>query len=274
MLDKIEQLSDRLRANLLDWSGITAVFVEHVHSGFLEDFVHAELVKASEHPDHITARGVGQGSFTFINTVDFEYSVRILTAFSPRPHPVKWAGARQIVGVVGSGVMTTRVVKVAGDVDIESFEPGRIATVDRFVRSVSGDVITSDSGREILDPWEVDGAVALQTLTQRTGAPAYVWTFDHQLAAAYVEHSSLTVSRFRNVLALAHAEGRRVPDAVYRSALRSDRPEVILLAIQSMLQHGHPDAFAELHRATASAVPALRAGACQLFDAMLSRKAG
>jgi len=65
------------------------------------------------------------------------------------------------------------------------------------------------------------------------GDSGLLWTFDQNLRSVYAEQSSLTVSRFRNVLDLAHAAGKPVPDEIYDLAFDSSRPDIALLAIRS-----------------------------------------
>jgi len=108
-----------------------------------------------------------------------------------------------------------------------------------LVSAANGDVLASQSRHQLLDIYDVASPVVVEILTHRRGDSGLLWTFDQNLRSVYAEQSSLTVSRFRNVLDLAHAAGKPVPDEIYDLAFDSSRPDIALLAIRSMFISGH-----------------------------------
>ncbi len=273
-MDAVETLSRNLLRVQEDWSSIQAIFSDHIASGFLHDFITRQIGAVGNDPRHVVPNGVGQSKFTFINTADFEYSVRILALRPGRPHPVKWLGMHQIVGVKGPGSLTLRRLTVPPDTDIASFQPGVVLAEVDLVSAANGDVLASQSRHQLLDVYDVASPVVVEILTHRRGDSGLLWTFDQNLRSVYAEQSSLTVSRFRNVLDLAHAAGTPVPDEIYDLAFDSSRPDIALLAIRSMFISGHSDAFVRLQGAMDSESEPLRQGAQRLFDVMTMGRGG
>jgi hypothetical protein len=267
-MDALKTLLDNLQLAEGDWASILDVFSDHLAGRFLQDFIRHEIGALAGDTEHVVPNSVGQANFTFINTANFEYSVRILTPFHARPHPVKWLGMRQIIGVKGPGFATIRRLTVPVHLDIASFEPGVVIEEVDSVSAADGNVVLCESPRQILDIHEVSAPVVVEVLTHRQEDPGLLWTFDQGLRSLYAEQASLTLSRFRNVLELAQAAGKPVPDKIYDLALDPSRPHTVLLAIQSMLLTGHPEAFVQLQRAMDSESPELSQGAQRLFDAM------
>ncbi|MFC9498445.1 hypothetical protein [Streptomyces sp. NPDC056982] len=270
MRDSLETLTESLKRNADDWASLGAIFLEHAKSDFLEEFIRRELGAAAKDSDHIVRRGVGQASFTLVNTPDFEYSIRIVGTFSRTPRMVKWLGMPQMIAVKGPHALTVRNLEVPSLCDIEQFVAG-IQLSECSVRDVrQGDVVVTENRHEITDICAATGPMIAQILTYHRAAPNLVWTFTPELASLYCEQSSIAASRFRNVMRIAHAAGVVVPDDIYEMALTSHSPQVVLAAIQSMLASEHPDSFTALHRAAASGQPGLREGADAILDALFS----
>jgi hypothetical protein len=272
MPGRLETFAVALEERVGDWDSIHALFIEHVRGGFLAGFITKEICTAAQNPAHIVPRGVGQGSFTFLNTRHFEYSVRVIRALDTKPRMVKWTGMPQMIAVTGEGHVVTRTLRVPAGTDIEAFARG-VRLREVAVQEVSdSDVIVSDQRREILDIAAVTAPVVAEILTYRYMAPSLVWTFTPDLVSIYAEQSSLAASRFGNVLSIARAAGVPVPDDIYGLALESTSPQVVLAAIQSMLAAGHPESFAALQRAIDSDRESIRTGASELADALFSGK--
>jgi len=130
------------------------------------------------------------------------------------------------------------------------------------------------SRHQLLDIYDVASPVVVEILTHRRGTPVSCGPSIRTLRSVYAEQSSLTVSRFRNVLDLAHAAGKPVPDEIYDLAFDSSRPDIALLAIRSMFISGHSDAFVRLQGAMDSGSEPLRQGAQRLFDVMTMGRGG
>lgn len=268
----IETLLRQLQGARGDWGAIRAVFSDHVASPFLNDFVAREIGSLARDFDNVTRMGgIGPTTFTFINTTDFEYSVRILAPLPPRPHPVKWQGMRQIIGVKVGGPVAIRKLTVPNRVKINSFELGVRLEGNEVVIVADGDMVANDNVHHLLDIYEVSSPSIVEILTERQNEPELMWTFDQDLRSLYSEQSSLTVSRLSNVLELAHILGKPIPDDILNLALDPSKPYVALLTIRSMLAAGHPDAFIHLHRAIDSRSETLSQGAQHLLDSMTTR---
>ena len=141
---------------------------------------------------------------------------------------------REVIGVKGSGSATIRRLTVPPHVDIAAFQPGIVIDTVDHVTVADRDVVAVNE-RQILDIHEVLAPVVVEVLTHRQGDPGLLWTFDQRQCSLYAEQASLTLSRFRNVLELARAAGKSVPDDVCELALDPSQPHTALLAIQSML---------------------------------------
>jgi len=269
-VDLLECFSQKLQQAKEDWTVIQAIFSDHIASSFLKDFIIRELGALEDDAGHVVQKCVGPANFTFINTSDFEYSVRILAPFHARPHPVKWLGMRQIMAVKGGGPATISKLKLPAYLNITAFQPNIVIDEVEFVSATDGQVIASQSPHQILDIYEVPFPVVVEVLTYRREDSGILWTFDKDLRSIYAEQSSLTLSRFRNVLELAHSVGKPVPDYIYNLALDPSKPHIALLAIQSMLMSGHPEAFEHLQRAMDSEYQELSQGARHLFDSMMT----
>jgi hypothetical protein len=268
MQDPLEIFAEALEHNVGNWHSAKALFLNVVKSSFLSGFLRQHIQAAADNADHFVPHAVGQSSFTFVDTPHFEYSLRLVSPLAPRAHAVKWLGARQIIMVRTLGTVTVRVLTVPREFDIEKFVP------DARIRDVAigeirdGEAISSDDTNQILDVHAVTAPTVLEILTYRELPPSLVWTFNAKLLSLYAEQSSLSASRFRNVLALARSENIPIPDDIYDLAVVSNSPQVALFAIESMLSEGHSDAFAALYRATESHNPSLRKGAMELLDAL------
>jgi hypothetical protein len=249
------------------WDSVQSLFLDHVRSSFLDDFVAEQVRTSVDNPEHFVANAASQGSFSLINTSSFEYSVRVLAGFHRRAHYIKWLGMRQVIAVKGSGTVVIRILRVPPELDIEQFV-ANVPIREYDVREARhGDVVASEDENEILDILEVSPATVTEILTYRYMAPSVIWTFTPELISVYAEQSSLNASRFRYVLRLAQAEGLSVPDDIYDLALNSNSPQVALLAIQSMLSTGHPESFSKLQHALESNHDSVRRGAAKLMDA-------
>lgn len=263
----LDLLEDRLSRSS-DWASVRSAFCDHLAGRFLDDLVAGEVKRMGEDPLHQVPYRGGQAHWTLIDTDDFEYSVRMLVRFPAAPRPVKWLGMRQIVGVKGPGLLTVLKLAVPRHLDVASFVPGVAVEEVAMVSGAHGDVILAESPHELLDIHEVASAVVIEVLTYRRDDTGPCWTFDEELRSLYAEQSSLTVSRFKNVLELTHAAGASVPNDIYELMLGQERSDVALLALRSMLLSGHPDAFDALHRAMESGSAERSRGALRLFDAM------
>jgi hypothetical protein len=267
-MEALEHLKEGLQQAKGDWGAIQEAFSSHFASSFLHDFISTELGALDQDYGHVVRHSVGQANFTFINTDEFEYSVRILAPFPPHQHKVKWFGMRQMIGIKGKGTAIIRKLTVPADQHIRQFQQGVAIEEIEPIRCTQGTVVASDSVHQMLDVHHVLTPVVAEVLTHREGDEGLFWTFDHTLKSRYAEQSSATMSRFRSVLELAHASGRKVPDEIYDLALSPSRPHVAMMAIRSMLLMGHPDAFDRLLHAMESESEALRTDAIRLFDSM------
>jgi hypothetical protein len=270
MSRQLDMFAEGLEQNAGDWDSIRALFLDHVSCSFLEAFVTEEICTSAEKAGYIVPSGTGQGSLTFINTPNFEYSVRVVTPFARRAHQVKWLGMPQMIAIKGGGTVVFRTLRVPPQFDIEQFVPNVQIRQCEPYEAHNGDVVVSDDQNEILDLHEVTAPAIIEFLTYRRLAPSLVWTFSPELISLYAEQSSLTASRLRNVLSLAQAAGIQIPDDIYDLALKSNSPQVVLPAIQSMLAGGHAESFPALQRAMESERQSLRKGANELFDALFS----
>ena len=225
------------------------MFSDHVASRFLNDFIEREICTLTANFEYVVPMGASQTTLMFINTEDFEYSVRILTPFLGT-HPVKWSGMRQIISVKSGGPITIRTITVPPRVNINLFELGAGVDASYTIIAGKGDMVASRTMHDALDIYEVTSHTVIKTLTERRSDSELRWTFDQELRSLYAEQSSATVSRLSNLLELAHAAGKPIPDDLLYLTLESSSPYVALLAIRSMLSSGHPEAFAQLHRAS------------------------
>ena len=267
-LAAIEALSRNLHEARGDWSAVQTVFVEHFASNFLNDFITQEVGNLAKNFDHVVRMAVGQKAFIFINTSDFEYSVRILAPYPRRAHAVKWLGMRQIFGIKVGGPLVIRKLMIPPRININFFEPGIDVEGIETVVAARGEFIASQSLHHIMDIDEVPSPSIIEALTVRRDSSELLWTFDREMRSIYAEQSSVTVSRLSNVLDLALALGKPIPDDLLYMTLEPSRPYVALLSLRSMLASGHPDAFVQLQRAIDSRSETLSQGAQRLFDAL------
>src|SRR5262249_28727597 len=166
-MEALETFSRKLQQAQDDWPSVQRVFSDHFRSAFLHDFIKREVGAVADDPGHVVPKSVGPANFTFINTASFEYSVRILAPFPARPHPVKWLGMRQIVGVKGAGPMTVRRLGVPSYLNITYFQPGIAIEDVEFINAADRDVVASASPHEMLDITEVSSPVVVEVLTYR-----------------------------------------------------------------------------------------------------------
>jgi hypothetical protein len=271
-MDAIDTLSQNLQGARGDWASIETIFSDHVASHFLNDLIAQEIGSLAKDFGHIVRMSVGQAHLLVVNTADFEYSIRILAPYPRRSHPVKWLGMRQIIGVKVGGPVAIRKLMVPPRININLFEVGvGVDGIDMDV-AAEGDVVASQSVHHILDIHEVSSPSIVEVLTQRRSDAELCWIFDHELKSLYAEQSDLTASRLSNVLELAHALGKPIPDDLIYLTLEPSRPYVALLALRSMLVSGHPEAFVQLHRAMESPSETLSQGAQRLFDSMTTTR--
>ncbi|MEO8282594.1 MAG: hypothetical protein ABI568_04190 [Pseudarthrobacter sp.] len=266
--ESLAALRGILEENAGDWMSLRSVFSDHVRSNFLDEFLLDELSATAADTEHIVRAGVGQGSFTFVNTPDLEYSVRFVAPFNASRQLVKWSGMPQALAVRGSGALTVRTLAAPDNCDIEQFRPG-VRLHECSVKELrEGDEFSTENSQEIVQICAAAGPTVVQILSYRRGASNIVWTFSPALVSLYREQSSLEASRFRNVLRIAQAQGVGLSDDIYELALASSSAPVSLLAIQSMIETGHDKAFAALHRASESDQAAVRHGARAILDAL------
>lgn len=268
----IETLSENLQCARGDWARVQAVFLEHLKSGFLDDFVTREISILAGAPKHVVPLAVSQTTFIFLNTWDFEYSARLLVSFAAREHPVKWQGVRQIINVTRGGPVTIRRITVPQNIRINVFEPGVQGQAVETVDVAQGGMIANEGTNELLDIHAVSSPSIIEILTDRRGDSELNWTFDTELKSIYREQSSVTVSRVSNVLDLAHVLGKPIPDDILSLTLDPSKPHVALLAIRSMLASGHPEAFVQLQRAIDARSETLSQGAQRLFDILTASR--
>lgn len=266
--ESLEALTGVLEENAGDWTSLRSAFSDHVRSNFLDEFLRVELSATAADTEHIVRAGAGQSSFTFVNTPDFEYSVRVVAPFSASRQLVKWSGMPQVLAVRGSGTLTLRTLAPPENCDIEQFRLG-VRLRECSVKELrEGDESSTENPQEIMQICASRGPVIVQILSYRRGASNIVWTFSPELESLYREQSSVEASRFRNVLRIAQAQGIGLPDGIYDLALASSSAPVVLLAIQSMIETGHDAAFVALHRASESDQAAVRHGARAILDAL------
>jgi hypothetical protein len=196
-----------------------------------------------------------------------------MTPFQSRPHIVKWLGMRQIIGMKGKGSVRIRKLRAPASCRIEQFEAGIELEHVQDVILTNLQYVATDDGRDLLDLDSVTEPSILEILTLKADASPMIWTFGQNLKSTYAEQSSPLVSRFRNVVKLAVAMGRRMPDDIYEKALSSTNTRLALAAMEGMFAERHPDAFATLHEAIESENDALRNGAETLL-ALVANPAG
>jgi hypothetical protein len=272
-MNAIDTLSRNLQAARGDWGSIVTIFSDHVTSHFLNDFIEWEIGTLAKDYGHIVRMGASQGHFLVINSPEFEYSIRILGPLPRRPHPVKWLGMRQVIAVKAGGPVTIGKVMIPPRININLFERGAVVGAREMVVAAEGDIVASQSAHQILDVDQVSSPSVVEILTERRGDVELCWIFDQELRSLYAEQASLTLSRLTNVLELAHALGKTIPDDLLCLILEPSRPYVTILALRSMLASGHPEAFGQLQRAIESPSETLSQGAQRLLDSMTRPRA-
>lgn len=267
-MDHLEEFLVKVKQAGDDWSAITSAFSDHFASDFLPYFVSQEIRALRNEFEHIVPKSVNQTTFTFVSNEDIEYSVRILMPFPIRPHPIKWLGMRQAIGLKGPGSITVRKLSIRRDSERTASQAGIVVDAIELLKLQKGDIIVGKQRHDVIEIFEVENPTVVEVLTYRRDNDGVIWTFDQNLKSAYGQQSSPLTSRIRNALDLAHTAGTPVPDHIYNLLLDPSHPERALLAIRSMLLSGHPDAFLHLQRAVHSDIPDLNWGARRLFQAM------
>ncbi|AMP13360.1 hypothetical protein [Collimonas pratensis] len=273
MDDPTKQLVERFTRLNGDWNAVANLFVDEFRRGFISRLVSRELGAITRDRRHTITSGVNQYTLTPINLPELEYTTRIMTPFQSRPHIVKWLGMRQIIGMKGKGSVRIRKLRAPASCSIEQFQAGiELEHVDDVMLTNLQHVATGD-GRDLLDLDSVTEPSILEILTLKADASPVIWTFGQDLKSTYAEQSSPLVSRFRNVVKLAVAMGRRMPDDIYEKALSSTNTRLALAAMEGMFAERRSDAFATLHEAIESENDALRNGAETLL-ALVANPAG
>jgi hypothetical protein len=266
----IETLESALRQAIGNRERIRDLFVGHIRSRFLDQFVQEHLNGIAADPGHIVRRNAGQLNFTFINSPHFEYTVRLAPPFRSRPHGVKWLGERQLLGVK-RGTVAVRQLFVPGHVN--TFAKGTQIERMETVLVEPGAYLEADTANCILDIDEVRDPTVLEVLTIRDPTVHLLWTFDSRLAAQYAESSKMNSSRLQNIFDLARTMGRPVPPDVYDVVFSQGNAQEKLVAIESLLLAASERGFLELQSAIDSEDAALSRNAQELFDRMLGGNA-
>lgn len=266
----IDAFSDRLHS-AQDFSGVRAAFGEHTSGRFLNDFLYGELGAIASRPGHVVRRAAGQVSFTLIDTVHFEYTVRLAPPFNGQPKRIKWLGERQIVRLRGRGAATVRILRAPPDVNINDFQPNLLLEELPTRILGDGDIVEVADGHGLIDIVSIDAAMILEFVTAHSRDVELYWTFDKDRKSVYAELAALSASRLQNIIELAHKMGRIVPDQIYEHLVSDRNTQIRLLAIQSMLVEQHPEAFRHLHAAIESSNALLSMGGSAILDALTKR---
>jgi len=151
--DTVKELEQKLESAHSDLKLVRSLFRDHVQSGFVSRFVESELYNIKDNPDHLVRRNAGQVSFTLINTVDFDYTIKLVPPFAGRPHAVKWLGEQQILSVQGEGGALVRRLTVPHD--INDFLAGLLIEEIEMVYLNEREFLESPSPNNILDIYEI-----------------------------------------------------------------------------------------------------------------------
>jgi hypothetical protein len=266
----IAAFSDRLH-DAQDFAAVRAAFDDHTSGSFVLDFLYAELGAIADNPEHIVRRAAGQVSFTLINTIDFEYTVRLAPPFNGQSKRVKWLGERQIVRLRGPGAATVRILRAPTDANINDFQPNVLLEELPMRILRDGDVVEVADGHGLIDIVSINAAMILEFVTVHAHDVELYWTFDEQRRSVYAELAALSASRLQNIIEIAHKMGKPVPDPIYERLVADRNTQIRLLAIQSMLVEQHPDAFRHLHDAIESSNRLLSMGGSAILDALTER---
>jgi hypothetical protein len=268
--DAISAFSDRLH-DATDFAAVRAAFDEHTSSSFLANFLYAELGAMVANHEHIVRRAAGQVSFTLINSIDFEYTVRLVPPYGARPKRLRWLGERQIVCLRGLGAATARILRAPPDANINDFQP-HVLLEELPTRILSDhDTMEVADGHGLIDFVSIDAPMIFEIVTVHVHDVELYWTFDEQRRSAYAELAALSAARLQNIIELAHKMGKQVPDPIYERLVADKNTQIRLLAIQSMLVEQHPDAFLHLHDAIESSNRLLSMGGNAILDALTRR---
>jgi len=261
----IETLESALQQAVGNREQIRELFVGHIRSRFLDQFVQDHLNGIATNPSHIVRRNAGQLNFTFINSPHFEYTMRLVPPFRSRPHGVKWLGERQLLSVK-QGTVTVRQLFVPGHVNTFTKD----TQIERMetVLVEPGAYVEADTANCILDIDEVRDPTVLEMLTIRDPTVHFLWTFDSRLTAQYAESSKMASSRLQNIFDLARAMDRPVSPDVYDVVFSQGNAQEKLIAIESLLLAASERGFLELQSAIDSEDAILSRNAQDLFDRM------
>ena len=267
--DTVKELEQKLESAHSDLKLVRSLFRDHVQSGFVSRFVESELYNIKDNPDHLVRRNAGQVSFTLINTVDFDYTIKLVPPFAGRPHAVKWLGEQQILSVQGEGGALVRRLTVPHD--INDFLAGLLIEEIEMVYLNEREFLESPSPNNILDIYEIKEPVVFEVLTIHNQTVELHWTFDEGLRSVFAESSRMTSSRLQNVLDLAVKMGKRIPDTVYHTIFSQGSTQAKILAIESLLITDSISGFRELYEAIDSTDAALSMGAQRLLDSLTAQ---
>jgi hypothetical protein len=271
-MDAIAILYESLHGSRGDWAEVVKAFNAHLSSGFFENFIEKQLDSTAKDFNYAVHNAVGQTSFLFINSPKFEYSVRLLAPLRAKEHSKRWLGTRQIVAVQAGGPVHFKVHNISEQANINVFVSDIEFKSTLDVIANKGDMITIETGHQVLDVEAVSNAAILEILVERSRAVELHWTFNDRNRSCYAEQASLEISRVSNVLEIAHSLRKVIPDNLLQLTLDPSRPYVALLALRSMFAAGHADSFSELQRAIDSQSETLSQGSQRLLDALLSSK--
>jgi hypothetical protein len=268
--NSLAAFSDRLH-DAQDMAAVRAAFDDHTSGSFVPDFLHAELGTIADNPEHVVRNAAGQVSFTLINTIDFEYTVRLAPPFSDQSKRFKWLGERQIVRLRGPGAATVRILRTPTDANINDFRPDVLLEELPPRALCDGDVIEVADGHGLIDIVSIDAAMILEFVTVHAHDVELYWTFNNQRRSVYAELAALNASRLQNIIEVAHKMGKPVPGPIYERLVADRNTQIRLLAIQSMLVEQHPAAFRHLYDAIESSNPLLSMGGSAILDALTER---
>ena len=269
-MDRITRLFTCLVAAQGNWKQIVDFFLEHSEGPYIQEILSTELRNLAHASDYVVNGGVNQYTYTPLISDDFEYTIRIVSPFSRRPHLIKWLGMRQAFAFKGNGRITVRKLQIPQSAQLENFVAGVPLELADVVHFNGSGFIAANHINEIIDIDEATEPSVVEVLTYKKDARGAMWTFEN-LKSAYSEQSSSLVSRFLNVIELSRAMGQQVPDDIYRTAIRSGNSQLALAALEVALVEELPDAFGYLHASFESEDEELRDSAERLWRLMTDK---
>ena len=242
------------------------VFSSHLRSDFLAAFLASILRAVAADPDHPVSGNAGQVSFSMINFPQFNYTARLTPPYAPRPHGVRWLGARQVLGVKGKGKARFRLLGLPPG--SSAVTPG-LRLIEMGVTEVAaGSSISSQSEDAVIDLWETTGPVVIEALTVHRRRNRVYWHFGDDLIARHPECGSLGASRLEGILDLARAMGQPMPAEVYEAVFDRADVQAKTCAIRSLLRTDPAQGFARLQMAIDGADAEYSDAAHDLFAAL------